>query len=192
MLRIDPSRVRLRETAREVVRRAQLSTDRHAIELAWEDDAEALADPRRVYQVLQNLISNAVKYSPQGGRITVGAGPRGRDLVVSVADEGLGLPPREIDKIFDRFHRVGGETSRMVGGTGLGLAICRGLVDAHGGRIWAESDGEGRGSTFRFTLPLASPVQSGGAGAAPFPDFAPNTLATDGHELVQEAQRPRR
>jgi signal transduction histidine kinase len=66
------------------------------------------------------------------------------------------MPAIELDKIFDRFHRVNGEVSRRIGGTGLGLAICKGLVESHGGRIWAESDGEGRGSTFKFTLPVLS------------------------------------
>jgi signal transduction histidine kinase len=64
------------------------------------------------------------------------------------------MPAAELDRIFDRFHRVHGEASRVIGGTGLGLAICKGLVEAHGGRIWAESEGEGKGSTFLFTLPL--------------------------------------
>jgi signal transduction histidine kinase len=64
------------------------------------------------------------------------------------------MPATELDKIFDRFHRVHGEMSRVIGGTGLGLAICKGLVEAHGGRIWAESEGQGKGSTFKFTLPL--------------------------------------
>src|SRR5260370_20721903 len=64
------------------------------------------------------------------------------------------MPTAELDRIFDRFHRVHGEDSRRIGGTGLGLAICKGLVEAHGGRLWAESQGDGKGSTFRFTLPL--------------------------------------
>src|SRR6202043_1991978 len=76
-----------------------------------------------------------------------------RELVVMVADHGLGMPATELDKIFDRFHRVPGEVSRGIGGTGLGLAICKGLVEAHGGRIWAESEGEGAGSVFKFSLP---------------------------------------
>jgi signal transduction histidine kinase len=63
------------------------------------------------------------------------------------------MPASELDRIFDRFHRVGGEVARSIGGTGLGLAICKGLVEAHGGRIWAESEGEGKGSRFSFTLP---------------------------------------
>jgi signal transduction histidine kinase len=76
------------------------------------------------------------------------------EVVVSVQDQGLGMPAFELDRIFDRFHRVSGEVSHRIGGTGLGLAICKGLVDAHGGRIWAESEGEGKGSVFKFTLPL--------------------------------------
>jgi len=112
------------------------------------------ADSKRIYQVVQNLLTNAVKYSPDGGCISLTAHCEPRCLVVSVSDEGLGMPTTELDRIFDRFHRVHGEMSRVIGGTGLGLAICKGLVEAHGGRIWAESEGQGHGSTFRFTLPL--------------------------------------
>jgi two-component system, OmpR family, sensor histidine kinase VicK len=104
--------------------------------------------------VIQNLLSNAIKYSPDGGRVILAARCERHELVVSVQDQGLGMPAGELDRIFDRFHRVGGEVTRSIGGTGLGLAICKGLVEAHGGQIWAESEGEGKGSTFSFTLPL--------------------------------------
>src|SRR5207248_4353375 len=96
----------------------------------------------------------AVKYSPDGGCITLSATIDRRELVISVADQGLGMPAAELDRIFDRFHRIQSDVSSGIGGTGLGLAICKGLVEAHGGRIWAESGGQGRGSTFRFALPL--------------------------------------
>jgi signal transduction histidine kinase len=155
MLRIDKEPARLGGLAREVTRKVQLATTAHEVVLDWpSDDPWVLADTKRVYQVMQNLMSNAVKYSPQGGRITLAGGFGPRELTISVADQGLGMPAAELDKIFDRFHRVGGEVSRRIGGTGLGLAISQGLVEAHGGRIWADSDGEGHGSTFHFTLPL--------------------------------------
>jgi two-component system sensor histidine kinase VicK len=159
MLRIDRELVRLGKFAREVARKVQLSAPLHQVVLDWpERDVVVCADARRVYQVLQNLLTNAVKYSPGGGKITLAGRVTERDLVVSVRDEGLGMPPAELDRIFERFHRVPGEVSRRIGGTGLGLAICKGLVEAHGGRIWAESDGEGKGSTFSYTLPLAPPA----------------------------------
>jgi two-component system sensor histidine kinase VicK len=141
-----------------------------------------VADPKRIYQVLQNLLTNAVKYSPDGGNISLGASIQRRELVVAITDNGLGMPAVELDKIFDRFHRVGGDVSRRVGGTGLGLAICKGLVESHGGRIWAESEGEGLGSTFKFTLPL---LHEAG-------DVTAQTSRSKGAHDHQEANRPRR
>ncbi len=155
VLRMDRAPARLGEVARDVVRKVELSFTKHRLVLDWPDDREVFCDARRVYQIMQNLVTNAVKYSPDGGSVTLAGRFAARELVVSVTDEGVGLPAREVDRIFDRFHRVGGEISRLVGGTGLGLAISKGLVEAHGGRIWAESDGEGKGSTFRFTLPAS-------------------------------------
>jgi signal transduction histidine kinase len=154
VLRIDRAPVLLRPVAEEATRKLQLAAPGHTVVLAWPVDEPVLADSRRIYQVLQNLLSNAVKYSPDGGRIELVAEVGARELVVSVRDTGLGMPRGELDRIFDRFHRIGGERAQRIGGTGLGLAICKGLVEAHGGRIWAESEGEGKGSTFRFTLPL--------------------------------------
>ena len=112
------------------------------------------ADPVRVRQVLLNLVSNAVKYSPQGGRITVTARERGTWVEVSVADQGIGIPPDKLERVFEKFYRVDGEEIRKIRGTGLGLAICKHIISLHGGRIWAESAGPGRGSTFIFTLPV--------------------------------------
>jgi hypothetical protein len=96
---------------------------------------------------------NSVKYSPDGGEIVMAAQPQGAMLQVSVADQGVGIPQRDLHRVFDRFHRVEGEISKRVGGTGLGLAICQRLVEAHGGKIWVESR-IGKGSTFFFTVPL--------------------------------------
>ncbi len=154
VLRIDKEPARLAAVAREVTRKVQLAALNHVLEVTWPaEDPLVNADQKRFYQVVQNLLTNAVKYSPDGGCIAVSAECERRDLVVSVSDQGLGMPTAELDRIFDRFHRVRGEMSRVIGGTGLGLAICKGLVEAHGGRIWAESAGEGKGSIFKFTLP---------------------------------------
>jgi signal transduction histidine kinase len=186
VLRIDRQPVRLGRSAHEVARKVQLTASGHEVSLEWpHDDPLVDADEKRIYQVMQNLITNAVKYSPVGGCITLSASIQGRELVVSVADQGLGIPRVEIDRIFDRFHRVQTEMSRGIGGTGLGLAICKGLVEAHGGRIWAESGGEGEGSTFRFTLPILAEVQ-----AAPTVSATP-TRSKGAHDH-QEANRPRR
>jgi len=155
VLRIDREPTRLGTMAQELTRKVQLSAPNHTLRLDWpKPDPRVLADSKRIYQVMQNLLTNALKYAPDGGRISISACVQRRELQVEVADEGLGMPAAELDKIFDRFHRVTGEVSRRIGGTGLGLAICKGLVESHGGRIWAESEGEGKGSTFKFTLPL--------------------------------------
>jgi signal transduction histidine kinase len=164
----------------------QLATpDSHELLLDWPaNDPLVNADKKRIYQVVQNLLSNAVKYSPDGGCITLTAHTARRGLVVSVTDQGLGMPATELDRIFDRFHRVHGEMSRVIGGTGLGLAICKGLVEAHGGQIWAESDGEGKGSTFKFTLPLLPEAADVAVTATP-------TRSKGAHDH-QEANRSRR
>jgi two-component system sensor histidine kinase KdpD len=187
VLRIDREPVRLAAAARDLCRKVELAAPNHEIQLDWPpDDPPVNADQKRIYQVMQNLLTNAIKYSPNGGCITLSARVDRRELVVSVADQGLGMPAAELDKIFDRFHRVQSAVSRGIGGTGLGLAICKGLVEAHGGRIWAESEGEGKGSTFRFTLPLL-------AEALDVTVTVPGTPSrTKGAHDHQEANRSRR
>jgi PAS domain S-box-containing protein len=112
-----------------------------------------LADPDRVVQALVNLLGNAVKFSPPARTVTVSAEPRGQLALISVADEGPGIPADKLDSIFERFTQVDSSDARDKGGTGLGLAITRAIVEHHGGRIWAERNPAG-GSTFRMTLPL--------------------------------------
>lgn len=127
-------------------------------------------DPDRIRQVLVNLLGNAIKFTPQGGRVEVSGrclaageqpplpGPElatASDwLLVSVTDTGTGIVTEELDKIFDKFYQVGGLADRSVGGSGLGLSIARGIVEAHGGLIWAQSGGQNQGSTLTFALPV--------------------------------------
>ncbi len=110
-------------------------------------------DPRRIRQVLDNLLSNAVKYSPENTDITVECISTDSEVKVRVTDQGVGISPEELEKVFDRFYQASSGASQRGGGVGLGLAICKGIIEAHGGRIWAEST-LGKGSTFTFTLPL--------------------------------------
>jgi signal transduction histidine kinase len=116
-----------------------------------------VAYPSRIAQVLFNLVSNAVKFTPRGGRIEVRTSLRAGEVVVEVADTGLGLTPEQESRLFQPFSRVHAET-HAARGTGLGLYITKGIVEQHGGRLWCHSDGPGLGTTFSFSLP---------AGAAP-------------------------
>jgi two-component system sensor histidine kinase BaeS len=115
-----------------------------------------LADEDRAIQVLTNLTGNALQYTPAGGRVVVSAEAAAGEVRISVRDTGIGISPDHLAHIFDRFYRVDKSRSRQNGGgSGIGLTIARALVEAQGGRIWAESQGEGKGSTFTFTLPAA-------------------------------------
>jgi signal transduction histidine kinase len=117
---------------------------------------EIWADRDRLLQIFENLIGNAAKFTATGGRITVGARPSGKDVLFWVADTGVGISAEDLPHVFDRFWRVRKAERR---GAGLGLAIVKGLVEAHGGRVWAEST-VAQGSTFYFTVPVAPPVES--------------------------------
>jgi two-component system sensor histidine kinase VicK len=109
-------------------------------------------EPDKITQVLDNIISNALKYSPEGGKISFQVKEQVDHIEVSVKDEGIGIPKESVKKIFERFYRVDKARSRKMGGTGLGLAIAKEMVEAHGGEIWVESE-EGKGTTVFFTLP---------------------------------------
>jgi two-component system phosphate regulon sensor histidine kinase PhoR len=115
---------------------------------------EISGDRRRLAEVLQNLLDNAVQYTGPGGRITVSARPEGGNVVITVSDTGIGIPQADQARIFERFYRVDAARSREVGGTGLGLSIAKHLVEAHSGRIWVESE-VGAGSRFSFSVPVS-------------------------------------
>jgi len=109
-------------------------------------------DTDKITQVIDNIISNAIKYSPDGGNIRFGFTGQDDMLKVMISDDGMGIPKENVGRIFDRFYRVDRARARSMGGTGLGLAIAREMIEAHGGKIWAESE-EGQGTTIFFTLP---------------------------------------
>jgi signal transduction histidine kinase len=121
-------------------------------------DGTLWADPDRLTQVLRNLVRNAVAHTESGDRVSILARSHDRRLEISVSDTGLGIPPGELERIFERFHRVDGGRRQDAGGSGLGLAIARAIIDAHGGRIHAESS-PGRGATMRIDVPGYRPVQ---------------------------------
>jgi PAS domain S-box-containing protein len=153
-LSMEKEEVQIRVLLEEAIEAIGLHASGHSFVLDVPVRIPAImADPRRIRQVLHNLLENAAKYSPDGGQVTVRAKAGPRHLTISVTDQGIGIPKRYHDRIFDRFFQVDSASTRRVGGSGLGLAICRSIIEAHGGRIWVESE-PGQGSTFSFTLPL--------------------------------------
>lgn len=145
----------VRTVTKRLASQAELNHVLLDIELA-PDLPRVLADEDRAVQVLTNLVGNALQYTPENGKVTIFAKRIDHEVQISVRDTGTGIPPEHLPHIFDRFYRVDASRSRSRragGGSGIGLTIARALVEAHGGRIWAESAGEGLGSTFRFTLP---------------------------------------
>ena len=132
-------------TAKRITLRSNLSADLPPL----------LADEDRITQVLVNLAANAIQYTPEGGEVTISASRHINEVHISVKDTGIGIPPEHLANIFTRFYRVDKSRSRNAGGgSGIGLTIARHIVEAHGGQIWAESAGEGQGSTFTFSLKI--------------------------------------
>ncbi len=154
-LKLRITEVYLPDMARSAVESLKATTDRHRFELHFPPDFPVIpGDYERLNQVLTNLISNAIKYSPDGGTIRVGGKVLRKTVHLYVADEGIGIPPAEHERIFDRFHRVDNGLTRKAPGTGLGLFLVRAVVEAHGGSVWVESK-PGEGSTFWVELPQA-------------------------------------
>ena len=118
--------------------------------------AQAVEELEHSTAEVDNLLDNAFKFSPPGAGVRVVAKIDRGTILFGVQDEGVGLLPDQINQVFERFYQVDGSTTRRFGGMGIGLALCHEIVEAHGGRIWAESDGQGQGSTFWCALPLTA------------------------------------
>ncbi|HDR68342.1 MAG TPA: HAMP domain-containing protein [Bacteroidaceae bacterium] len=115
---------------------------------------EVLVDKDRIIQVLTNLVGNALQYTPFGGRVQIKVRREKLNLLFSVSDTGIGISAEQLPNVFNRFYRTDKSRARASGGSGIGLTIARALVKAHQGRIWVESNGEGKGSTFSFLIPI--------------------------------------
>ena len=145
---------------------------RNTVEVDLDPDLPPIsADKRRITQVMDNLLSNAAKYSPEFSTIRVTGSREGNHVRISVMDEGMGIPSDQLSRLFKKFSRIDGDGGELkIAGEGLGLAICKGIVEAHGGRITAESGGEERGTRITFTVPEATdaaPLSYGDAADAP-------------------------
>jgi signal transduction histidine kinase len=157
-LELRRSRTTVAETVGSAVEscRPSLEESGHALTVSLPPEPLALdADPVRLVQVFSNLLTNAIKYTPPGGRIVVEARRQGHEAVVRVADTGVGIAPAQQGRLFEMFFQAEGDPARAQSGLGIGLALVRHLVELHGGRITATSAGEGQGSAFEVRLPLA-------------------------------------
>ena len=146
--------VQLPTLAGKVVRRLEATTDNHTFGIDFDPDFPAVhADPDRMEEVITNLVDNAIKYSPRGGKITITGKADSANVKLTVADEGIGISGRDLEHIFERFRRGDNSQVKKVRGMGLGLYICKSIIEAHGGKIEISSE-LGKGSRFTFTLPL--------------------------------------
>jgi signal transduction histidine kinase len=150
------SRTSLAEVVQATVARLDRQFEEKGVAISTQVPADLPAiqmDSDRIGQVLLNLVGNALQYTPSGGGVRIQAVHIPGEVRVSVMDSGIGIPPEHLPHLFTRFYRVDKSRARSRGGSGIGLTIAKHLVEAHGGRIWAESQGAGKGSTFTFTLP---------------------------------------
>lgn len=154
-LKLEPQPVLLPRLAKSVTDDIARHSQKHRFLVDFPRNFPIVeADPDRVAQVLRNLLENAVKYSPQGGLVVVRGEVDQDQVILSVADQGVGIAPEHLNRLFEKFFRVESGLGRHVVGSGLGLPICRAIVESHGGRIWAESE-VGKGTILYFTLPLS-------------------------------------
>jgi signal transduction histidine kinase len=152
-LTLEYQPVRLERLASEVANEMQRQSNQHTIILDFPGDFPIIdADLLRLKQVFRNIIYNAIKYAPDGGLVMIRGQIRLTDVVISIADQGIGISPEDLIPLFEKYFRVKAPVGHHVPGTGLGLPIARTIVEAHQGRIWAESK-VGKGTTLYFSLP---------------------------------------
>jgi two-component system CheB/CheR fusion protein len=182
--------VDLRDTARSAIESLGPLPAEHETQLTVEMSADAVpvyGDPARLQQVQANLLSNACKYSPVGGRVHFELRREGGEALIQVSDNGRGIEPELLPRIFDLFVQGDQSIARSEGGLGIGLTLLRSLVELHGGRVEARSDGPGRGSIFTVLLPLAAPEPARATDPAPGPRPAITTIV-----LVEDQADARR
>jgi len=146
---LGPYKTRALQASPSILLNLEMSSDRPPF----------TADEGLLRQVIINLLDNAIKFSPMGGTVHIRTRLEDGSIVISVSDEGIGIPRDKLEQVFGRFYQVDGSARRRFGGMGIGLALCRAIVEAHRGRIWVESQGEGLGSTFYVALPVDSRLE---------------------------------
>jgi signal transduction histidine kinase len=158
-MELDVARFNLRTAMENAATLVRGKAERHGIQLGMEIAPEVGdydGDERKFKQIMLNLLTNAVKFTPEGGKVTICAAQVDASYVFRVADDGVGIAPEDHERIFEEFRQVGNDSQRKAEGTGLGLTLTRKLVELHGGTIRVES-APGKGSTFTFNLPIAQP-----------------------------------
>jgi signal transduction histidine kinase len=154
---LNPQPVDLATLARTAAQMVQQKAHRAGVKVLLHippDLPRVTADSSRLIEALKQLLDNAIKFSPDGGTVTLDLSARRNNVRVEISDQGIGIPAGKLKRIFDRFYQVDGSTTRRFGGLGLGLAVVKAIVEAHNGRVWATSAGPDQGSTFAFTLPV--------------------------------------
>ena len=174
-MELEPSPVAIRSLLEESLMMIKERAIRHHLRLGIKTDKELdnlhiMADERKLKQVMLNLLSNAAKFTPDGGRIKIEGRKNCKEIIVSVSDSGAGIPLDEKEKIFEDFYQGRSGAPDKTPGTGLGLSLVKRMVEMHGGRVWVDSEGAGKGSRFTFTLPIAAKE-----GTKPAPDAAATT-----------------
>ena len=164
--KLNPQVFDLYEVVQRVAASFRSSSSKHQLLIQVpEVGLQVRADRDQIEQVLTNLVSNALKYSPEGGQVVIAGQARAHEVEIQVSDEGIGIPRAQLTRVFEKYYRGDSAVTKRVSGTGLGLYICKSIVEAHGGRVWVESE-PGRGSTFHFSIPR-NPFPASDSGTAP-------------------------
>jgi signal transduction histidine kinase len=157
-MEIQPVKIPIQDILNSACEELMYSIARRNLTLtyAFNDDPIYIdVDQEKTTLAFVNLLNNAIRFSPEGGRIVIGAVQQGDKVMAWVQDNGIGIPVDKLQKVFEEFYQIEPPNTRRYGGLGIGLTIAKGLFEVQGGKLWAESEGLGKGSTFKVTLPIA-------------------------------------